>query len=195
MQLLNNSIKTLEYGRDIQKQKTLIQEILEDKEIKSFTANLTRTKNHIIDSDSVLHDAIISFLRTIIKSEFAFKSSPKAYLKTIIKNTFFAALRKKNIQVQSNEFDGLELESYNYQVELYNKEKQSIVNNLLNKVTRDCKEILELWALNFKLKEITLKLKYNSDIYLKKKKKVCLKKLRAWLNNNPKFSQELKDYV
>lgn len=140
---------------------------------------------------TVQHDTILSFIRTCMNPAFELRSSPIAYLKVIAKNLVLAEQRKKQIVMLELERDVPDSSDF-YQI---NQERKELLAELLEKIAEDCRKILNLWALKFKMSEIAARLDISSIPYAKKKKSVCLKKLIKLVENNPKLKKELRLYV
>lgn len=192
--ILDKAEYCLDYGRDLKNQGILIKAILLDKNLDQQVHRLIKSSRHDISSLEIKHDAIFNFIKVIQKPDFQFTVSPKAYLKKVVENVFFMKLRKLNADQIAITSDKLPHLQY---VDLYfmNQDRNEVVLDLLKHIPEDCKEVLLMWAMKFRLKEIAKKMNYSSEKYAKKKKHICLKKLVTYVESNPKLKEELRNYV
>lgn len=167
----------------------VVKVIISDKTLERHITTLC--KGDKVKTQSIKHDTIISFVRTCLKPSFELTSPPMGYLKTIAKNYCLLSQRKKNLNTIELTDD---LAFFN-EVHFYDSERKTILSNILKEISEECQSILRMWAMRFKLKEIAVKLSISSEAYTKKKKQICLKKLIAIVENNPKLKEELKLYV
>lgn len=187
--LLNDKSALIQACRSMD-HSVVIKTILANSELQSYIGSLTN--NNKSDSQEIIHDTTLSFIRTAMKKDFSLTKPPLAYLKTIAKNLWLMKQRGYRKVVDMHQLSSELKESYLYQS---SGEKKELVAKILNQLKDDCKEILTLWAYKYKMAEIAQKLKIESTQYLKKKKHLCLKKLIAIVNRDPKFKEELRLYV
>ena len=171
------------------KEEEVVKIILGDRSLSDYINSLC--KHDKVVYQSVIHDTILSFVRTAMKPDFKLRTKPIAYLKTIAKNYWYAQLRKNKIQVEPIDNDKLIL-SETYMIDF---DRKSLLEDLLSQISEDCREILVLWSRKYKIREIADKIGSNSVDYIKKKKHLCLKKLIAIVERNPQLKAELKGYV
>lgn len=190
--LINDKDLLVIYCRDLDKQNLAIRAILVDQKLNAHINELCKS-NLNIATEQVMHDTILSFIRIAQKPEFAITDSPQAYLKKIAKNTFLMLLRRESRQKRVNNVDHNQ-QGYNQEYFIH-YDRREVVDDVMRKINDDCREVLLLWARKFKLKEIAQKMNYTSDKYAKKKKHLCLKKLIAIIDADPKLKAELKEYV
>ena len=173
----------------IGKEEQVVKIILADKSLSDYIKGLC--KHDKVIYQSIIHDTILSFIRTAMKPDFKLRSQPMGYLKTIARNYWYAELRKNKVAIDPITEDNFILsESY-----LIDFDRKSLLTDLLSQISQDCKEILVLWSKKYKIKEITDRIGANSVDYIKKKKHICLKKLIAIVEHNPQLKGELKGYV
>lgn len=173
------------------KEDEVINAMLTDVEMNKFISYLV--KGDKIAFDTLMHDTILSFIRSCLKEGFNISNSPIAYAKTIAKNNWLMIQRKKEIKTISIDDTTVFKElSSSY---IIDHDKKAVVEALLSKVPEDCRQILYYWAMKYKMSEIAETLDINSAAYVKKKKHLCLKKLITAIENDPKYKEELKLYV
>lgn len=183
----------LEYIKTPLKRDYLIRQMLEDKELANYIRKLQQTNTGVIDAEQILHDTILSFIRSVSKTGFKFEKKPIAYLKTIARNLVYMQLRKKRRPTES--IDEHKDISQVEDLYLVNSERRQIVSKILNQIDEKCMSILNLWAHQYKMSEIAQILEYDSVKYLKKKKGLCLKKVIDLVNKSPKLKAELIEYL
>jgi len=183
-ELITHGQKLLELCRSMEHDQ-VVHCILDSKEMNSYINKITSDKD---TATQVMHDTILSFIRSCMKEDFAFKKTPVAYMKSIAKYTNIRLERKRD-KISTIEFVDYKIEPEIYKVDYDLKET---IEGLLHKISEDCREILLLWALKYRMLEIAEKLDYNSESYVKKKKHLCLKKLIRVVDDNPKLKEELK---
>jgi len=191
-QLLTDPVIVKNFSRDLKKQDVLIKAILNDPNLKSYCNSLTRAKYKFL-FDDVFHDSIINFIRAVQKPGFEFTGNPKDYLKRVMKNSFLSILKRRKINVNNLDLEKIDVK---YEEDYFiNFDRKQILNDLLSKIGEDCKNVLTLWAMKFKMIEIANSLNYGTENYAKKKKHICLKKLIALVEANSKLKEQLKEYV
>lgn len=145
------------------------------------------------DAEELLNDAIVITISNIQKQVFLFTDfSPVAYAMGVVKKLIANRLRtKKPIQ---QELDGVvvisDLDADTY---LNNKEIESIIDSLLDKLEENCKQLLRLkYFENLRDKEIVEQrlTPYTSTASLKSKRSHCLNKLTELA----KGSKALEDF-
>lgn len=174
------------------KEDLVIAEILNNKELNNYISSLVGN-NSPDDKSTVLHDTTLNFIRSCMKKEFKLDKQPLAYIKTIAKNVWYMQLRKKRVKkisIDEHEIEIKQEESY-----FVNYEIKEITDKILANISEDCQQVLLLWAKKYRMQEIASEMEYASEKYAKKKKHLCLKKLIAFVEQNPHLKEELKLYV
>ena len=77
---------------------------------------------------------------------------------------------------------------------LYNQELSTILNKLLSGMKQRCRDVIKLWSLGFKMKEIAQQMGYANEVVARKSKHQCLKTLTAKVKNNEYLLKELKNW-
>lgn len=166
----------------------VIKLIVNNSSLRKYIRKFCKDKD---ERQTILHDTILSFIRTCMNPDFKITGSPIAYMKVIARNIMLAEKRKNKIVTNQLNVDFPNQVDY-YQI---NRERRDLLNELLEEIPEDCRKILNLWAMKFKMSEISKELGISSIPYTKKKKSVCLKKLIKLVENNPKLKKELRLYV
>lgn len=191
--LIEDKDRLVQYCRDSSKQALVIKAIINNGELKKYIRSIVSRKESS-SYQTVMNDTIISFIRSCMKPEFELEKRPLSYIKRIAKNIWLMNVRKENGAISTYQLTHDESTQIE-QLYTIQKERKQLVTELLSRITTECKDILLLWAKTFKMKEIAAKLNYSTEKYVKKKKHLCLKKLVAIVNKNPKLKSELKQYV
>jgi len=188
--IFEDGIKLIELCK-VGKEEEVINIMLTDVELIKFISHLV--KGDKVAFDTIMHDTVLSFIRSCQKEGFSISNSTLAYAKAIAKNNWLMILRKNEIKTTS--FDDVNSFTETPCSYIIDHDQKAVVQALLNKVPEDCRQILYHWALKYKMSEIAETLDINSAAYVKKKKHLCLKKLIAAIENDPKYKEELKLYV
>jgi len=162
--------------------------IMNDEEVKGFIIKLTSNKD---TATQIMHDTVLSFIRSCMREDFQFQKKPIAYIKSIAK---YINIKLSKIEIQNSKIR-LDYDSLNSATYEVNYDLKEILDQLLSKISIDCQEVLELWAMKYRMKEIAKTLNYSSEGYAKKKKHLCLKKLISVVDRNSKLMKELRLYV
>lgn len=186
-QQLFDLIRTSESERD-----SVLRGLYKDETLRSmiykFVLSNGGTEN---DARSVFNYALAKFVKSVIKNHnLEIKDTISKYIYGIARFTWYDELGKK---VNYTEFD----ESFMTQIveppkRLELQERNEMLKNLLDKMMRNCKEVLMFWASGFSMNEIADKMGYKSFKMAKKKKYECMKQLSAYLNDNPEIKARLK---
>ena len=114
------------------------------------------------------------------------ESSLKVYFAKIYQNLWYSKVRRriKGKEILTEIFkDGENVFSPAELFEL--KDNNHIIFQILERLGKKCKEVLKLWALGFTHQQIAENVGYDNANVSKKKKSLCLKKLKS-LNLNEK---------
>lgn len=66
------------------------------------------------------------------------------------------------------------------------------LDQLLQKLGKNCKEVLLHWANGYSMKEIAVMMEYKSDMMAKKKKYKCFKEMLNYLEEHPEIKNVLR---
>ena len=143
------------------------------------------------DAHDVLSDAIIGFVLALSKGKLeTIMHTPDAYFAGVVKYSWFGILRKRKRLVNRDRLNG---EMTDIKVESHQIGVKIQLEKLLKTLEPKCREVLRLWSLNYKMREIALRMSYSSEQMAKKKKYLCLKRLKEILDRMPALKRELKD--
>ena len=173
------------------REEEVIYAMMKDNELQKFIRSLI--KGDKVAGATLMHDTVLSFIRSCMKDGFIINTSPRAYAKAIAKNNWLMQLRKRKLDISSLDDHENYIDPPNSYIIDY--DTKIVVQSLLTRIPEDCMRILYYWALKYKMSEIADLMNITSQNYVKKKKHICLKKLIAAVDNDPKFKEELKLYV
>lgn len=180
------------------KREAAVHYLLQDSKIESrilkFVLQNSGDKD---DAKMIFHDAIIAFMKHIIKNpEFQLKQSHESYILGIAHNLWISKLRKRKLKLSSETPEELKLvDKENIAIDLLLKgELKDTLSTILSKMRQRCKEVLLYWADGYKMKEIAEMLGYKSEGMVRKKKSECLKELYTFLSNNQELVKSIRSY-
>jgi len=191
--ILDDTDKTIQYCRDRKKREDVIREILHETDFTKFVERFVLSNGGSkTEAQTIVNDSILNFIKSSLKPDFEVRSNVLAYIKGTSKNLWYQWIRKqkRHVEMEDN-YGGVQEDA---SIQILAKECKNLLENLLNKLGTDCKEILTLWSYNVRMKEIAKTLNYNSDLYVKKKKHLCLKKLLQIVEDHPHLKKELRAY-
>ncbi len=143
-------------------------------------------------ADDILQDAIIVWYEKVKNQEFKLQTTITGYIYTVGKYIWYNKLRKEKKIVQGevalNETDIIEED-----FELFQIDKTSFVEELLEEIGAPCKKILiESIYMKNSMQEIAVLNNLKNEQVARNKKSKCLKKLRSIIAATPYFKNALK---
>lgn len=150
-------------------------------------------KGNEADGRDIFHDGLIITDRNIRMLKFRGESSLHHYIYSVCKYLWLNKLKKaKRIVYSDNETkldipDQLDPESILLDIEL----KDNIAD-ALDLLGVKCKKVLELWKLNYSMREIAEILEIKSEGMARKTKHQCYQKLLKLIEENPELRNKLK---
>lgn len=184
---IEDSKKLVELCKDMRHDE-VIECVMYNEEVVNYIQKITDDKDQYTQ---VMHDTILSLIRSCMKEGFSFDKNPIAYIKSIAK---YINIKLSKAKIKNHTIDISTMKEIPLMYEV-NYDIKEILGRLLGNISIDCKEILELWAMKYRMTEISKRLSYNSENYAKKKKHLCLKKLIVLVDRDPKLKEELRLYV
>ena len=136
-------------------------------------------------SEDLFQDGICALIMNIRRDKFRGDSSIKTYLSTICKNIFFKQIKKEGRfdEVKGN-ISPSSTDQHTPELKIMAKERQEVMDLILDKMGSTCKQVLKLWALKYSMEEIATEMNYKSAGMARKKKHDCLKRLIAFSREN-----------
>ena len=147
------------------------------------------------EAEDILQDGLISMILNIRNQKFQSNSTLKTYLISICKNIYLGRKKRSQILKKIQKRGNLNW-SQSYQLTpeeiINNKEKHKYYESVLDKLGDKCQQVLRMWSMGYSMIEIAQSMKYTSAGMAKKKKFLCLKKLKEIIltNKNKPLSHE-----
>ncbi|MCB9260953.1 MAG: sigma-70 family RNA polymerase sigma factor [Flavobacteriales bacterium] len=153
----------------------------EGDKIKSTLLSLVQDKDEV---DDIFYEGMAAFVLNVRKGLFEQNSKISTYIIAICKRIWFKKLRKKQVHQKWEETQDNEI-SYEHSFPLISNELKQNLNKVLSTLKDKCKEVLNLWALNYNMTEIAEQLGYQNSQVVMNKKNLCLKEIRIQIQQNP----------
>ncbi|GLR17714.1 sigma-70 RNA polymerase sigma factor region 4 domain-containing protein [Portibacter lacus] len=143
--------------------------------------------------DSIFNNSLILFASTVIRRpDFELTSDLRNYIIVIGKNTFIKERKGKLSTVELEEHQEMWIDYEVPEKLMIDFEQKQLVEELLDKLGKNCREVLSLWANSYNMKEIADAMNYKSDMMARKKKYQCLKELVDYVSERPHLKSLLK---
>lgn len=142
------------------------------------------------DGEDLYHDTFITFDRLLREGKYRKESSLKTFFCSIAKWQWLNLQRKRGRMQSLEEKEVPEIGQF-AEEDMYDRERQAVLQQLLEKLGTRCKRILTLYQLNYTMKEIATEMAYSSDQVAMNQCSECRKKLKALIEN----SAELKEFL
>lgn len=146
------------------------------------------------DFEEVFNTALMQFVKTVIKNkDMVISNTLHSYICGIAKFVWMNKSKKEN-KIRTEDIDDQYDISSDTTPEslLLDQSKIENLNELLEKLGKNCKEVLMYWANGYSMKEIADLMGYKSDNMAKKKKYKCFKELLDFLEKNPEVKKALR---
>ncbi|WP_235298100.1 sigma-70 RNA polymerase sigma factor region 4 domain-containing protein [Portibacter marinus] len=145
--------------------------------------------------NAIYTDSIIAFAHSVIRrKEFELNSDLFNYIVVIGKRAYRKQISKGlNHDPLDDVMETPESEDHALEL-IIDKEQQSLINLVLSRLGRNCREVLTYWASNYSMKEIAELLGYKSDMMARKKKYKCFQELLQLVNEHPHLEKILKNH-
>ncbi len=144
------------------------------------------------DAEDVFQDGMVEFVTNILQDRFREQSSLKTYLTVICKYMWFSRYKKANRRAEILDQIVISKEEENSLDFVIYAESTDILQGILDQLGERCRELLTLWSMNFRFREIVQKMNFPTEEAARKKKFECLKKLVELLRREPKLKEELR---
>ena len=140
--------------------------------------------------EDIFQEGICQLIMNIRTGQFKEKSSLKTYFIGICRNVWLTQIKQQAQQNKLKQALFLEVNTPSEVIPSYLKQSK-LLNTLLLNIGVDCKKVLSLWSLGYSMEEIAVEAGYKNANVTSKKKHLCLKKLKAFLNTNPSVKEKL----
>lgn len=146
------------------------------------------------DFDDVYNRTLLQFVKTVVqKPDFEINTDLYSYLSGVAKYVWFGILRKKGNKIHDDIDEHRDIAGVgNPESLLIDESKKELIQSLLDKLGKNCREVLMYWANGYSMKEIAQMMEYKSDIMARKKKHLCFKQLLKLLEEYPELKELLR---
>lgn len=142
------------------------------------------------DGEDLYHDTFITFDRLIREGKYRGEASLKTFFCSIAKWQWLNKQRKAGRTVAMDQAAEPEIANFT-EDEMYDRERQQVMERMLEGLGVKCKRLLTLYQLSYSMKEIAADMGYSSDQVAMNQCSECRKKLKTLIENN----DELKDFL
>ncbi len=185
-----DTIRSGKEGRD----KILVSLYRDEKLKRSIVGMIIKNGGDEESAMQVFNNALIQFVKTVIKKqEMTIDTSIHQYIIGIARFLWYKEIadkkkhRSEELQSYHEGTDDIQPESL-----VIFQEKKHLLTALLDKLGRNCKEVLMYWANGYRMKAIAEMMGYQSEGMAKKKKYQCMKELLKYVENNPSIKSALR---
>lgn len=147
-----------------------------------------------VDFDMIFNSTLMQFVKTVINNrDFSIQSSLNNYMSGIARHIMLNDLKKTN-RLRAEDIEDQKNIKTDHTPEslIIDQSKIDQLDQLLQKLGKNCKEVLMHWANGYSMKEIAELMDYKSDMMAKKKKYKCFKELLDYLEEHPEIKNVLR---
>lgn len=159
---------------------------------------ILRNQGNNDDANDIFQEALMVLYRKVIsRSDFTISSSFYTYLYGISRNLWLKELEKK----RKTRVTKLEYKEHRYEEdpegiiwdewdeEARKSARERLYREKFRNLGDDCRKVLDLFLNGTRLKEIAKIMGYGSEMYAKKRKYKCQKKLMEMIRNDAKYKR------
>lgn len=143
--------------------------------------------------DSIFTDAIVAFTSSVIRrKDFTLNADLNNYILVIGKRAYTKKTSSQYLVTSLDEVHDKQIED-DFPLDLIiDEERKELLQKVLSRLGRNCREVLTYWASNYSMKEIAKIMEYKSDMMARKKKYTCFKELCDLIRENPNLENLLR---
>jgi RNA polymerase sigma factor (sigma-70 family) len=138
------------------KREKALRQLYNDKSIRiTVSQYVSNTGGSSQDTDDVFQESIITLDNCLRNNRFGNRSTLKTFLIGICKWTWYSMKRKQKRVNLTDDMNQMDSDDFiNPEVLMLDDERVNIVRDLLQKLGGKCKQLLELYQLNYSMQEI-----------------------------------------
>ncbi len=142
------------------------------------------------DGKDIFQESICIFDRNLRQGKFNGQSTLNTYFFAIAKWHWITFRRKNKVwtELEPNQIEGT-VESVDAQI--FQSEEKILLDKAINKLGSQCQQLLQLYKLDYSMKEITSLMDFSSSNMAKKQAYRCRERLRKVFLNNPSLLKAL----
>lgn len=139
------------------------------------------------DAQDMFQETLVLFDRNLREGRFEGKSALRTYFVAIAKWHWVTVRRQQGryTELSPAQYDG-EVESP--EADTIRSEYRELFQEALGQIGERCRELLQLYQLEYSMEEIAQKMQYGSSDVAKKEAYRCRMRFREVLENNPQFA-------
>lgn len=169
--------------KDVDSRNRAITELYNDEKLLSaVTSYILKNGGQDSDVDDIFIFGIMVFIKQCARSEFVLNGTVNSYVFSVIRYEWMRR-KKESLRTTYEDLDYLETDHVSVEHLLIDKERKSALRFALNQLEEKCRQILTMWASDFRMREIATSLDYKSEGMARKKKFKCLNKLKSLLKD------------
>lgn len=158
---------------------------------KMIIAFIMRNKGSEEDARDLFQEALVAFDREIREKKYDGTGNLRGYFRGIARHLWLNMLRsRKKMPLENTEVPENPDESY--EASFVSADLQAFFLKMLDKLEGRCRRVMELWMLNYSMKEIAKDLGLANAGQAKKAKCRCQRKLDDFLDQNPNWQNFFK---
>lgn len=145
------------------------------------------------DVSHIFNTTLMQFVKTVMKNPNpSISSGLHTYLCGIAKYSWFHETKRRGKNLAEDIEDHRELsDGISPENLMIDQSKFSLLHGLLDRLGKNCKEVLLHWANGFSMVEIAKMMNYKSDMMARKKKYKCFKELMEYMRLHPEIKEAL----
>ena len=190
IQLIVSKIRSGKAGRD-----EVLVSLYHDKVLRNKVEHVAaKYGGQKMDLDLIFNSTLMQFVKTVINNQdFSIQSTLYSYMSGITRFLMLNEL-KKSKQIRTEDIDDqIDIKTdHTPESLIIDQSKVDQLEELLQKLGKNCKEVLMHWAYGYSMKEIAVLMDYKSDMMAKKKKYKCFKELLNYIEKHPEIKNVLR---
>jgi RNA polymerase sigma factor (sigma-70 family) len=148
------------------------------------------------DGEDVLQDTLLLFDRNLRENRFEGNSSLSTYFIAIAKWRWTTLKRRQMNKMKDINWQNKQVqEEENYEIRMISEERRMVIDQLLTKLGRKCKEILRMASLSFSMEEIAQNLMISSALQARQDAYKCRLRFKEMVVENPDLLTTLKSWL
>jgi RNA polymerase sigma factor (sigma-70 family) len=153
--------------------------------------HLVKSQNgSTIDAEDLFQDALIIIFEKARTDGFKLNCSFKTFLYSVSKYLWMHRLEKMNREVTySDVMENTLLGYYDVEKVAFESEKDKLYHEHFIRLGENCQKVLSMVFMKMSTREITRKMGYKSEMYVRKRKSQCRRILIRSIMNDPQFKQ------
>lgn len=161
-------------------------------QLKFAIAYIRQNSGSVKDAEDVFQDSVIALYEQVRNNSYRAESGINSYLMRILKNKWLNVIKRRGIHEKAVD----KLDDH----ESYSAEREAAIKQaakkLIGKAGEDCQRILSLvFFYKYSMDEVAEFADFKNAQNARNKKMKCLKKIRAWIQDEPALAQILRAYV